>query len=57
MLGKFFHLEGSEVLTQAAQGAVGAPVPGGVQVQLGWVPGQPHLVGGSPARSRGLDDL
>ena len=57
MLGKFFHLEGSEVLTQAAQGAVGAPVPGGVQVQLGWVPGQPHLVGGSPAHSRGLDDL
>ena len=30
------------------------PIPGCVQGQVGWGPGQPKLVGGSPAHSRGL---
>jgi len=32
------------VLAQAAQRGCGCPVPGGVQSQVGWVPGQPGLV-------------
>ncbi|MEQ5253619.1 hypothetical protein, partial [Escherichia coli] len=28
-------------------------VPGGAQGQVGWGPGQPELVGGSPAHGRG----
>jgi len=47
-----------EVLAQAAQRGCGCPVPGGVQGQLGWGPGQPGLVlnvkGGSPACSKGV---
>jgi len=30
------------------------PIPGGTQGQVGWGPGQPELVGGSPAHGRGL---
>jgi len=30
------------------------PIPGGTQGQVGWDPGQPELVGGSPAHSRGV---
>jgi len=35
------------------------PIPGGAQGQGGWGPGQPELVGGSPAhgRGRGLGEL
>ena len=29
------------------------PNPGGTQGQVGWGPGQPELVGGSPAHGRG----
>jgi len=29
------------------------PIPGGAQGQVGWGPGQPELVGGSPAHGRG----
>ena len=29
------------------------PIPGGAQGQVGWGPGQPELVGGSPLHSRG----
>ena len=31
------------------------PIPGGFQGQVGWGPGQPDLVGGSPAHGRGLE--
>jgi len=34
----------SEVLEQAAQRGCGCPVLGGVQVWIGWGPGQPGLV-------------
>jgi len=33
-----------EVLEQAAQRGCGCPIPGGVQGQVGWGPGQPGLV-------------
>ena len=29
------------------------PIPGGAQGQVGWGPGQPELVGGSPAHGTG----
>jgi len=32
------------VLEQAAQRGCGCPIPGGVQGQVGWGPGQPGLV-------------
>uniref|UniRef100_A0A8C3KYL0 Dedicator of cytokinesis 1 n=1 Tax=Chrysolophus pictus TaxID=9089 RepID=A0A8C3KYL0_CHRPC len=55
-LGKFFTMSG-EVLEQLPREAVDAPsIPGGVQGQVGWGPGQPGLVlnveVGSPAVSR-----
>jgi len=49
----------SFVLGQTAQKRCICPIPGGIQGQAGWGPGQPDLVGGSPAHGRGLeqDDL
>lgn len=43
----------------AAQRGCGCPVPGGVQDQVGWGPGQPELVGGNEptAGEQELDDL
>ena len=32
----------------------GCPIPGGIQSQVGWGPGQPQLVGSGPAHGRGL---
>jgi len=46
------------MLAKAAQGSSGCPIPGGVQSQLGWDPGQPYLLldlaVGSPACGRGV---
>jgi len=55
----FFLPEGGEALAQAAHRSYGYPVCGGVHIQVGWDPGQPDLLGGSPACSRRLelDDL
>ncbi len=47
-------MEGGEALEQVTQGSCGCPIPGDVQGQAGWGPGQSELVGGSPAHSRGL---
>jgi len=51
--------ESGEVLEQAAQRGCGCPIPGDVQGQVGWGPGQPGLVVGDPAQGRSLelDDL
>jgi len=44
------------VLTQAAQRGCGCPVPGGVQGQAGWGPGQPpDMEADGPACCRGLE--
>ena len=40
----FLYYESGEVLEQAAHRGCGCPVPGGVQGQAGWGPGQPGLV-------------
>ena len=53
------HHESGEVLERAAQRACGCSVPGGVQGQVGWGPGQPGLVlnveVGGPACGGGLE--
>ena len=52
--------ESGEVLAQAAQRGCGYPVPGGVQGEVGWGPGQPGLVlnveVGGPACGGGVGD-
>jgi len=57
--GEVLYYESGEVLEQAAQIGCGCPVPGGVQGQVGWGPGQPGLVlkgyVGGPACDRGLE--
>jgi len=54
--GKFFT-ESGEVLEQLPREGCGCAVPGGVQGQVGWRPGQPGLVlnieVGGPAWGRG----
>ena len=51
------YRESGEALAQAAQRCCGCPVPGGVQGQVGWGPGQSGLVldmeVGSPACGKG----
>jgi len=39
---------------QVAQGGCGCPIPGGIQGQAGCGSGQPGLLVGDPAHSRGL---
>jgi len=53
------YCEGGEALAQVAQRSCGCPLPGSVQGQAGRGFEQPGLVGGVPARGRGLelDDL
>lgn len=46
---EILYSDGGETLTQATQRGYECPVPGGVQGQAGWSPGQPDLVGGNPA--------
>ena len=48
-----FFTEGGDTLEQVAQGGCGCPIPGGIQGQAGCGSGQPVLVVGDPARSRG----
>jgi len=42
-------------LEQVAQGGCGCPIPEGIQGQAGCGSGQPGLVVGNPAHSRGVD--
>ena len=52
---KVFHSEGVEALEQVAQRGCGCPIPGGIQGQDGCGSGQPALVLGNPAQSRGVE--
>ena len=54
-LRKFFHTEGGDALEQVAQEICGCPIPGGIQGQAGCGCGQPGLVVGDPAHSRGVE--
>ena len=59
-VGEVLYYESGEVLEQAAQRGCGCPVPGSVQGQVGWGPGQPGLVLNGevdgPACGRGVGD-
>ena len=52
---KFFHTEAGDALEQVAQGDCGCPIPGGIQDQAGCGSGQPGLLVGDPAHSRGIE--
>ena len=52
---KFFTQEGGDALEQVAQGGCGCPIPGGIQGQAGCGSGQPGLMVGDPAHSRGVE--
>ena len=43
-----------DTLEQVAQRNCGCPIPGDIQGQIGWGPGQPELVCGNPACVRGV---
>ena len=50
-----FHTEVGDTLEQVAQGGCGCPIHGGIQGQAGCGSGQPGLVVGDPAHSRGVE--
>jgi len=50
-----FHAEGGAALEQVAQRGCGCPLPGGIQSQAGCGSGQPGVVFGDPAHSRGVE--
>ena len=52
---KKFFTQGGDAVEQDAQGGCGCPVPGGIQGQAGCSSGQPGLVVGNPAHSRGVE--
>ena len=52
---KFFTRRVVTHCSQVAQGVCGCPIPGGIQGQAGCGSGQPGLLVGYPARSRGLE--
>jgi len=47
--------EALDLLAQVAQGGCGCPIPAGIQGQAGCGSGQPGLLVGDPAHSRGLE--
>ena len=49
------YILGTWQLEQIAQGGCGCPIPGGIQGQARCVSGQPGLVVGDPAHSRGVE--
>jgi len=55
ILGGSFYTEGGDTLEQVAQGGCGCPIPGGIQGQAGCGSGQPGLVVGNLAHSRGVE--
>jgi len=52
MLGRNYLLRGDGAQQYAAQRSCGCPIPEGIQSQVGWGPGQLHLVGGNPIHGR-----
>jgi len=51
------YCAGGETVEQVAQEGCGCPIPGGIQGQAGCGSGQPGLVVGDPAHSRGVETL
>ena len=54
-IGRFRRKRMNLRVEQVAQGGCGFPNPGGVQGQAGCGSGQPGLMVGSPAHSRGVE--
>ena len=52
---KKFFTRGGDALEQVAQGGCGCPISGGIQGQAGCGSGQPGLVVGDAAHSRGVE--
>ena len=50
-----FHTESGDALEQVTQGGCGCPIPRCIQGQAGCSSGQPGLVVGDPAHSRGVE--
>jgi len=50
-----FAVHARSALEQVAQGGCGCPIPAGIQGQAGCGSGQPGLLVGDPAHSRGLE--
>jgi len=50
-----FFTQSGDVLEQVAQGGCGLSIPGGIQGLAGCGSGQPGLVVGYPAHSRGVE--
>jgi len=48
-----FFAQGAVRHWHSCPGKLWCPIPGGAQGQVGWGPGQPELVGGSPTHGRG----
>lgn len=42
-----------EAVAQLPKAAVSGPILRGIQVWVGWCPGQPHLLGSSPVHGKG----
>jgi len=55
ILGRSFSPRGWWRTEQVAQGGCGCPIPGGIRGQAGCGSGQPGLVVGDPAHSRGVE--
>ena len=55
MKGRIYIIYRVMTLEQVAQGGCGCPIPGGIQGQAGCGSGQPGLLVGDPAHSRGLE--
>ena len=49
------HTEGGDTLNRLPKEAVDAPISGGIQGQAGCGSGQPGLLVGDPAHSKGLE--
>ena len=52
---EFSHSEGGDPLEQVAQRGCGCPIPGNIQGKFACGFGQPVLVVGNPAHSRGVE--
>ena len=50
-----FFIQSGDTLEQVAHGGCVCPIPGGIQVKAGCGSGQPGLVVGDPAQSRGVE--
>ena len=51
---EIIYSQGGEARAQVAQRSCRCPIPGDIQSQVGWGPGQPDLVSGNSTQVGGL---